>query len=82
MSVLQNDIRSNSRYVKLLMDSGASALIIHDSFKRTNKFITNKTSANKWSTVAGSFLTSCKAEVKIKTSRIKFYAHFCTISRN
>ena len=25
MSVLQNDVRSNSRYVKILMDNGASA---------------------------------------------------------
>ena len=55
MSVLQNDVRSKSRYVKILMDSGASASIIHDSFVRTNKFNTRKTSANKWSTMAGSF---------------------------
>ena len=41
MSVLQNCLRSNSRYVKILMDSGASASIIHDSFVRTNKFNTD-----------------------------------------
>ena len=56
----------NSRYVKILMDSEASALIIHDSFVRTNKLNTRKTSAKKWSTMAGSFLTLCEADVKNK----------------
>ena len=46
MSILQNNVRSNSRYVKILMGSGASASIIHDSFVRTNKFSTRKPSAN------------------------------------
>ena len=58
MSVLKNDARDNSRYVKILMNSGASALIIHDAFVRTNKLKTRKTTANKWSTIDGSFLTS------------------------
>ena len=39
MSVLQNDVHSTSRYIKILMDSGASASIIHNSFVRTNKFM-------------------------------------------
>ena len=43
MSVLQNDIHISSRYAKILMDSGASASIIHDSFVRTNKFNRRKT---------------------------------------
>ena len=42
MSVLRNDVRSKSRYVKILMDSGASASIIHDSFVRTDKLILEK----------------------------------------
>ena len=41
MRVLQNDVRSNSRYIKILMDSGTSALIIHVSFVHTNKFNTS-----------------------------------------
>ena len=57
------------------MDSGASALIIHDQFVRTNKFKTRKTSANKWSTMAGSFSTSCKNEVKLKLPELNFTAH-------
>ena len=75
MSVLQNDVRSKSRYVKILMDSGTSASIIHDSFVRTNKFNTRNTSANKWSTMAGSYSTSCEAEVKIKLPELYFTAH-------
>ena len=75
MSVLRNDVRSKSRYVKILMDSGASASIIHDSFVRTNKFNTRKTSANKWSTMAGSFSTSYEVEVKLKLPELNFTAH-------
>ena len=37
MSILQNDVRSTSRYVKIQMDSNASASIIHNSFEHTNK---------------------------------------------
>ena len=48
------------------MDSGVSASIIHDLFVCANKFNTRKTSANKWSTMAASFSTSCKVEVKLK----------------
>ena len=75
MSVLQNDVRSTSSYVKILMYSGASALIIHDSFVRTDKFNMKKTSANKWSKMDESFLTSCKAEVKIKLPELNVTAH-------
>ena len=57
------------------MGSGASALIIHDLFVRTNKFNTRKTSANKWSTMAESYLTSCEVEVKFKLLKLKFTAH-------
>ena len=57
------------------MDSGTSASIIHELFVRTNKFNTRKSSVNTWSTMAGSFSTSCKAEVKIKLPELKFMAH-------
>ena len=47
--------------------------------KHDNK---RKNSANKWSTMARSFSTSCKAEVKLY-SRIKFNgSNFGTISCN
>ena len=75
MSVLQNYVRSNSRYVKIFMDSSASASIIYDSFVHTNKFNTRNTSLHKRSTMAGSFLTSYKAEVKIKLPELNFTAH-------
>ena len=75
ISVLQNDACSTSRYVKIFMDSGASVLIIHDSFVRKNKFNIRKTSANKWSMMAESFLTLYKAEVQIKLPKINCTAH-------
>ena len=58
MSILQNNTRRTSRYVNILIDSSASVSIIHDSFLRTNIFNPRKTSANKWSTMAGSFMKS------------------------
>ena len=75
MSVLQNDVHRNSRHVKILMDSGESASIIHDSFVLTNKFNTRKTSANKCYTMAGSFSMLCKAEVKLKLPELNFTSH-------
>ena len=75
MNVIQNDVRSTSRYVKILMDSDANASIIHDLFVHTNKRTTRNAPANKWSTMAGSYLTSCKAEVKIELSKSNFTAH-------
>ena len=75
MNVLQNDVQNTSRCVKILIDSGASASIIHDSFVRKNEFTTRKTSANKWSTTTESFLTLCEAEVKTKLPELNFTAH-------
>ena len=75
MSVLHNFARSNSRYVKIFMDSGASASIIQDSFVCTNKFNTRKTSVNKWSTIAGPFSTPSEVEVKIKLPDLNLTAH-------
>ena len=57
------------------MDSGASALMIHDSFVRTNKLNTRKTSANKWSMMAGNFSTSYNAVVKIKLLELNVTTH-------
>ena len=74
-SILQNDVCSTSKYVNIMMDSGASLSIIHDSFVHADKFNTRKTSKNKWSTMAGSFLTLCKAEDKIKLPELNVMAH-------
>ena len=62
-------------YVKIMIDSRASASIIHDPFIPTNKFNTRKTPANSWCTMEGSFLMSCKHEVKIKLPELYFTAH-------
>ena len=75
MSVLQNDVHSTSKYVKILMDNSASILIIHDSFVFTNKLYTKRTTAIFWSLMAGSFLMSCKSEVGIKLPEFKVKAH-------
>ena len=57
------------------MDSDASTLMILDSFAGTNKFNTRKTFANKWSTMAETFSTSCKTEVKLKLPELNVTAH-------
>ena len=58
-----------------MMDRRASALITHDSFASANKFNMRNTSVNKWSSMAGSFQTSCKAEGKIKLDKLFVTAH-------
>ena len=45
------------------MDSSTSASIIHNKFVYKNKFNTRKTFANKWSTMTGSFSTSCEPDI-------------------
>ena len=72
MSIAQNDICSTSRYVKILIDSGANASIIHHLSVRTNIYYNpRKSSANKWFTIAG-----CVAEVEIKLPELNITAHF------
>ena len=75
MSPKQNGARLRNTYVKILMDSNASASIIHESYVSKNNFITRKTSANKWSTMAGSFSTSCEAEITFKMPEFNVTAH-------
>ena len=57
------------------MDSGAGTSIIHKDLVCINNFSTKKTSSNKWSTMAGSFATLCKAEVGIKLPELNSTAH-------
>ena len=57
------------------MDGGASASIIHESHVNKNSFIMRKTSANKWSTIAGSFSTSREAEIGLKMPELNVTAH-------
>ena len=60
------------------MDSSDSASIIHKDFLRINKFNTKKTSANKWSTMDGSFSMSYAAEVGSKLTELITTAHIFT----
>ena len=75
VSPKQNGVRQKNTYAKILMNSGARALIIHKSYVNENNFITRKISANKWSTVAGSFATSREAKIKFKMSELNVTAH-------
>ena len=70
----QNGIRCRNANVTILMDSGASALIIQESYVSKNNIITSKLSANKWSTMAGSFSTSRKAEITLKIPELNVTA--------
>ena len=60
------------------MGSGASALIIHESYVNKNNFITRKISANKWSTMAGSFSTSREAKITLKMPELNVTAQIST----
>ena len=75
MSPKQNGIRLKNTYVKILTNSGASALIIHESYVNRKNFITRKNSTDKWSTLAGSFSTLCKAEITLKMAKLNVTAH-------
>ena len=46
-SVLQNDVHGTSRYSQILMDGGARALIIHDTFVQIKECNNRKFSVNK-----------------------------------
>ena len=78
MSVLRNDVRNTSRHIKILIDCCASASTIHDLFVCTNEFNNKKTSTKEWSTMAGSFLPSSKAEIKIKLRKLNATIHIFT----
>ena len=66
VSPKQNGVRWRITYVKIAMDSITSAMIMHKSYVNKNNFITKKTSANQWSTMAGSFPTSHEAEITLQ----------------
>ena len=71
----ERNSEKRSTNVKILMDSGASASIIHKSYVSKNNFITRKSSANQWSSMAGSFSTSHKAEITLKMPELDVTAH-------
>ena len=75
MSPEQNGVRRRNMYVKILMDSCASASMIRESYVSKNNLITRKTSANQWSTMAGSFSTSDKAEITLKMPELIVKTH-------
>ena len=74
----QNGARQRNTHVKVLMDSGASVSIIHESYVNKNNFITMETFANKQSRIAESFSTSRKAEITLKMPKHNVTAHIST----
>ena len=64
-----------TRYIKIIMNYSARVSIIHKTYVSINKFYTRETSTNKWSTMAQSYLKSCKAKVKIKLLELNVMAH-------
>ena len=75
MRVSQKDALLVPRYIKILMDNSARASIIRNDLVRINNCNTRKTSANRWSKMARSFATSCKAKVRIKLPELNTTAH-------
>ena len=73
VSLKQNGVHSKNKHVKILMDSDASASIIHESYVIKN--ILRKTSANQWSTMAGSFSTSHEIKIKVKLPELNVMVH-------
>ena len=51
--------------VKILLDSGASASIVHHSYVAKNAFVKNQTK-QEWATMAGTFKTTRVANVKLR----------------
>ena len=62
-------------YVKILLDSGASASIVHERYVHSNNYFLRKTSKNTWSTMAGAFATSYETEVSVKLPELYHTAH-------
>ena len=71
VSPKQNGVGRRKTYVKILMDIGSSASIIHESYVSKHNFIPRKTSANKWSTMAASH----EAEITFKMPELNVTAH-------
>ena len=75
VSQKQNGVHLKNLKIKILMDSGNRALIIHGTYLNKNKFMTTKIPTNQWSTMARSFSMSCEAEMKWKAPDFNVTAH-------
>ena len=78
VSPKQNGARWRNTCVKILMDSSASASIIHKSYVSKTNYITRKTS-NKWSTISGTFSASHEAEITLKIPELNVTAHISAL---
>ena len=62
-------------YIKILLDSGASASIVHKSYVRINNYESHRISENVWNTMAGSFTTSYESTLNISLPELNPTAH-------
>ena len=62
---LTNKALANKKILRILLDSGASASIIHSSYVLRNKLRKNDVT-REWSTMADTFKTTRLAEIKLK----------------
>ena len=69
------DSTDSPTYVKILLDSGASASIISEKHVRNKNYYLDKTKSNTWSTMAGSFATSYETEIQLKLPELFHTAH-------
>ena len=69
------DADEKSTYVKILLDSGASASIVHKSYVQKNNYESHKISENVWNTMAGSFTTSYESTINITLPELNPTAH-------
>ena len=72
-------------YIKILIDSDASASRIHESNVNKNNFSTKEASENQWSIMVGSFFMSHVDEIKLNLLELIVTAHlpapFCIVTK-
>ena len=66
--------QARNKNVKILLDSGASASIIHHSYLRKNDFTQDKT-IHEWTTMAGTFKTTRTAKIELKLPELNSTAN-------
>ena len=75
--------KTNENFLRILLDSGASKSIIHSSYLRKGEFRKNDV-AHEWSTMAGTFKTTRRTEVKLKLPELSDTAEMsvcCHVSK-
>ena len=69
------NVNSQSMYVKIILDTGASASIINEKYVCKNNNYSKKKLSNMWSTMTGSFATSYETKVNLQLPALYHAAH-------